>query len=337
MQQTLSRSLAAIAGLLLLLSGCMGGGAGPTATGPTAPTFSHDTGAIEGLVLNDEQIPLAGAQVGVQGPEARQTSTDESGRFVFSNLKPGEYTVLVNALGYKVDTRKAVVVPGEPTPLSFTLTSIPIAGLPYKKVHGPLPGKFFCGFSALVAGPCKIIGFSDPNNPLEQQWNSLSGRENNLFEFRDIHKNNRSHPDDEFSQAVVEISWSSTNPSARWLQATIEDLPSTAGARNLTEPDWNRTAGVSPLRMGLKPGMRSYDGKWSVPDPIRGFLVGVFPVADPANPKTPSDVPCPSSAPVCLANRTIGASAYTEQKFEVWITLFYNGDPESKYTALKDE
>lgn len=322
----------------LVLAGCMGGAgpAGTSGTDPPKPTFDADTGAIEGTVTNDERMPVAAAALAVRGAVSRDTTTDASGRFAFGNLPPGEYDLLVAALGYEEFARKATVALGEVTAIDVTLNPIPISGVPYKRLHGPLTGKFFCGFSALVSGPCKVIGLSDSNHPVEQQWRSVSGGEGNIFEFRDIHKKNRSNPDDEFSAAVVEITWRSGSAGSQWLQSTIEDLPATAGARDLSEPDWNRTVGISPLRMTLTPGMKSYDGKWTVPDEIKGFLVGVFPSPDPSNPKTPPDLPCPSPAPTCLGNRTLGASAYMEQKFEVWISLFYNGKPDSAFTAVRD-
>lgn len=61
--------------------------------------FSQTSGRVEGQVLNDEKLPISGAQVVLVPEPARRgrhelfraTTTDQFGRFVLASIAPGEY------------------------------------------------------------------------------------------------------------------------------------------------------------------------------------------------------------------------------------------------------
>lgn len=85
-------------------------------------TSKVTTGRIVGLVSDyaNSNTPVAGATVTlVQQGEVKVTGSD--GRFEFSNLRPGSYTVEVSANNFQVNTQMAYVVAGEYTHCDFQL------------------------------------------------------------------------------------------------------------------------------------------------------------------------------------------------------------------------
>lgn len=85
-------------------------------------TSKVTTGRIVGLVSDyaNSNTPIAGATVTlVQQGVVKVTGSD--GRFEFSNLRPGSYTVEVSANNFQVNTQMAYVVAGEYTHCDFQL------------------------------------------------------------------------------------------------------------------------------------------------------------------------------------------------------------------------
>jgi hypothetical protein len=58
--------------------------------------------SLSGIVKNEGFVPISGAEVALQRKYSVsvRTSTDEHGTFTFSDLQPGEYSVLVNYPGF---------------------------------------------------------------------------------------------------------------------------------------------------------------------------------------------------------------------------------------------
>jgi hypothetical protein len=116
--------------LTMLLAGCAADAPRSeakaiTSSAPPA-TASLDTGAISGLTLNDEALPLAGARIGIS-PGTAEITSDAEGRFSFSELAPGTYALVVERVGYESTGRKAEVRAGEVTYVNLTLKPIVIA------------------------------------------------------------------------------------------------------------------------------------------------------------------------------------------------------------------
>ena len=83
---------------------------------------NEKTGKIVGLVSDfaNANTPIAGATVTlVQQGDAKVTGAD--GRFEFSNLKPGSYTIAVAANNFQVTTQMAYVYAGESSHCDFQL------------------------------------------------------------------------------------------------------------------------------------------------------------------------------------------------------------------------
>jgi hypothetical protein len=83
------------------------------------------TGTMEGNVLDPQNAGIADATVTITNNAtgvARIVTSDSAGRFSAPFLQPGNYTVLVEAKGFKQDKRENVVVAvSETLPLTFTL------------------------------------------------------------------------------------------------------------------------------------------------------------------------------------------------------------------------
>lgn len=101
----------------LVLAGCTAGtDASGQAIGRPDAQFDASTGAILGLVLTQDELPIPGAQVGIIGPGTEATViTTETGEFVFSRLSPGTYTLTAVALGYSSGQSSVTVAAGEVT------------------------------------------------------------------------------------------------------------------------------------------------------------------------------------------------------------------------------
>lgn len=169
---------------------------GPRAAEPA--TFGESTGAIQGLVVDDAINPIAGAIVGVKETDA-STTTDAGGRFAFSQLEPGTYTVLANALGYSAVARTVDVVPGELVEVQLTLEALAVVE-PYYVVQ-TFAGLIECawGLSGAGSGNCLPIQF------LIQQYNLSNPTNTRIIGLYAI-----SEPQ-KVVQGVFEMVW---NPSA---------------------------------------------------------------------------------------------------------------------------
>lgn len=115
------RSLAFTLAAVLLLSGCASQ-AKPQTQETLSATASPSAGfgSIGGQVLDEEDRPIAGAQVGMIRPSLN-TTTDAEGKFVFNDLEPGEYEIAVGRLGYESAAQRVKVVSDEVAPFTIRL------------------------------------------------------------------------------------------------------------------------------------------------------------------------------------------------------------------------
>ena len=61
-----------------------------------------DSADCRGVVLDENGVPVAAAQIKLEGPgdQIRRTDSDKAGRFVLRNLSPGDYKIEVHAEGF---------------------------------------------------------------------------------------------------------------------------------------------------------------------------------------------------------------------------------------------
>lgn len=120
-----------VASALVAVSGCLSHAASkpraevlPSAE-PAVATAR--TGAIAGLMEDEEAQPIAGAQVALAGL-ARVTQSDASGAFTFNGLPPGLYRVAASRAGFASLIVPVRVEAGQVVPLKLQLMNTPGTG-----------------------------------------------------------------------------------------------------------------------------------------------------------------------------------------------------------------
>lgn len=169
-----SRSLPVVVILALpALAGCLGGdSSGPDgASEASSATATDVTGGIEGSVVNDEQVPVAGATVGIRrsaGSFGNETTTSGSGRFAFSGLEPGSYEIAAVAAFHQPAGTAVTVEVGRVVEVTITLVPLaPTEELYYETI--PARGYITCsvGYFLLTGtytmNPCQEILGNDAN------------------------------------------------------------------------------------------------------------------------------------------------------------------------------
>lgn len=123
--------------LAVALSGCVEtdasrGAAIPTESGPAV--VSETTGGIDGQVMDDEQLAVQGASIGIRsagGAVGNQTTSAADGTFSFSALEPGEHELVAQSPFHKAATKRVSVIAGESQSVTFVLqpTAAPVERL----------------------------------------------------------------------------------------------------------------------------------------------------------------------------------------------------------------
>lgn len=110
--------------LATVLAGCASAGGAEDVSSPTGLAFDATGGAIGGIVVNTENVPIAGALVAIQ--DGAPTTTAEDGRFLIAGLAGGTYQVFAQALGCSSVARSVDVAEGETVDVVFTLEALPV-------------------------------------------------------------------------------------------------------------------------------------------------------------------------------------------------------------------
>ena len=80
---------------------------------PFVLSQSRETGAIDGVVIDEERLPLPGVTVTLTSPNligTRSAVTDTEGKYRFPSLPPGVYTVKAELPGFATTVRENIRV-----------------------------------------------------------------------------------------------------------------------------------------------------------------------------------------------------------------------------------
>jgi iron complex outermembrane receptor protein len=89
--------------------------------GCASNAWSQTTGSIRGRVTNRTGGAAEAVSVGLQG-QTQGDITDEQGRFQIRQVAPGQYTLVVTALGLKTEQQTVTVAAGQTATVNFSLT-----------------------------------------------------------------------------------------------------------------------------------------------------------------------------------------------------------------------
>lgn len=115
-----------LAAFTAALAGCLGGSTPAAPTSSIAYEPSGATGVVEGVVVNEETLPIEDATVGLAADVKVRTQTDQGGRFRL-DLAPGTHQILAQKDGYKPGAIDVNVAAGETAKTRIILKAAPVS------------------------------------------------------------------------------------------------------------------------------------------------------------------------------------------------------------------
>jgi hypothetical protein len=225
------RNLVLLTLACLVLSGCSGSDSKAQETpGPSTEPAGPDSGAIYGMVTNDEGLPVSQVTVGVVELN-KLAKTGEDGVYRLSPIPPGDYKVVPERLGYTASARMVKVVAGEETKADFVLKAIPVAKDPVVSTI-PYAGVIQCSVNPVwPINPCNGITGTDTS----RFWVKLD-------------------QDLPWSQSLLEATWTpSTAATSQRLELDFCDYRGGDKLQNCDDSSWTDYAsGGPPLRTDTK-------------------------------------------------------------------------------------
>jgi hypothetical protein len=316
---------------LATLAGCIGvDDADPTSdqdqqTGPAE--FTEDTGAVSGTVLDDQGLPVEKGQVALAGDGFEEaTTTDEAGRFAFSNVDPGSYRLFINALGYESVGKNVDVVVGEVTTVEVLLEPVAVAEPHAETQIGE--GKVACSVRAYPGVP--LAGVIEPG------WYTgvaVCGlpvisdlREDQFLIIYEIPEGAQ--------ELYVEMEWESNQATGKGLSVVLEH----SGHANDPDYTFGSDIGESPLFILADEETMAQVANTSEIDCLQEtceLYTRVFAAANTTNLDWPTDPPdVPVFGP--MHKRMLDVGIVWEQRFTQYLTSFHNQTRPEDFTALQD-
>ncbi|MBI2078709.1 MAG: carboxypeptidase regulatory-like domain-containing protein [Euryarchaeota archaeon] len=193
-------------------SGCVGEGGGeeasPRPSGAGPATFDESTGAVTGVVTDDEFAPLADAELLLRPADMTARSAPD-GTFAFSNVPPGKHTLLAGRLGYESFSLDVEVRAGEET-AGVTVVLPPLPTVQPRQVTSQFTGFITCsvGHAGVLSEECgeglqTSIGTfgKNPRNNIDWKFN--------ITEFEDL------------ENVFVELDWEPASAAAQKLALNV--------------------------------------------------------------------------------------------------------------------
>lgn len=289
-----------------ILAGCSGQ-AGPESDQPELSVdATGETGAVEGVVIDDAVNPVVGAQVATTSAAGVvQSVTEESGKFVLNGVTPGRQTIFAAALGYNSVAKVVEVVAGEVTSISLTISPIPIVQ-PFVETFGPYEGYFECRLARLgTTGECGWLG-GGFDHPTELYPNDKS-----IFRFNITSEDYRTFVGD-----------------MRWQQGSFATSTAMRLAFSYDKRDSNHYfcsgEGGTPLQW-----------RWAYPDIEASECARVGSTDEPDRPYL-KDNPMRAYANVPFGTDTNPVYLSLQQRFEVIVTVFYGEPAPAEFNGFPD-
>lgn len=287
--------------LILLASGCTSGAGNQSAATTGPPAVDEDSGALLAVIRDEELRPVQGALVGI--PDlAIDAETGEDGQALLANVPPGSHDVFVSALGYQEASAKVEFVAGTTTERSFALLAIQVEQPRSERI--PFTGRFECAFTFLDIQwrTCDDTGTVWPSSDNSERFNKPLG----------------------VRQIVAELRWqaASAGTGQNLDFSVMEGRPDRQGCQ------WYANDyGPSPVKLVVTVGETYVNahsaaatgscGDTVIDDKDKDLLVKIH------------------SSPTYVADQaTVGVTL--GQKYDGYVTLFYDMDAPEGYTAFKD-
>lgn len=324
------RLLVAATSFIMLTAGCVGSQAAPRQAPDDAapappPKFTDDTGAIVGIVSDEEGVGLEGVEVGLVELQV-STQTDLGGAFTLSEIAPGGYSLVAQKLGYESSARKITVEAGTIAEAHLQLLALPVEEAYHatKIENGNVqcsvrayPGVPTGGTGGLppwvtgvaVCGLVSLPGFAPDRFLINYEWPENT------------------------QEVLLEMEWKSTQALGRGLSVVLEHQ----GHPNDAKYTFGRDTGPSPLIVDVNEtkmlnvsetsGIECLESKCKV-------YTRVFAEANTTDmgfPVPPPDLPVLGRPP-----NKIDAGFTLDQRFTQYMTTFHFQTKPAGFTALAD-
>jgi hypothetical protein len=310
----MNRLLSAFALGLFLLSGCAASSSSGAAGRPGgAPTGA--TGEVRGVVTDEALTPIAGALVAALGLN-RTTTTDSMGTFLLAEIPIGNVVIAVQALGFEPSSRKVEVKDGGSVEIAIVL----------RATESPVPYHTTRIEQGIIG--CGVLG----KIPM---YNDKPNSSHNIIAACGIFGNAGYYNVDRFvihwtlgsldktSGFFGETTWTPTQATGRSLDAlwTVYDSASTVGGT----ASLGRVNGLSPLSMRI------------TSQAIKDLLSKKSTITECAVSNCTVHTYHYGRANTLGSGYPADAGVAVQQKYQEYLTEFFNQDLPPKFSILPDQ
>lgn len=286
---------------LVAFAGCTGGGGGkelPPQTSAAEPTVDADSGAVHGFVTDDQVAAVKGAGIAITAL-GLATTTDDNGEFTLNDVPPGLHDLFVSRIGYESKGQRVEVAAAEVTEVRISLLPIAVA----EPFHDSIPfsGQFQCSLALF-----------------DVLWQDCGVETTSAFYFEKPQG---------VRHLVGELRW--TSASAGTGQNLDFNLVKGTSVEDTESTQWYaNTFGPSPLMIHVTVGEQ-------FENPDSAAAVGASDqdqVVDDEDTKVGFNI---YSSPTYVADQAL-VGLTLEQKFNGYVTLFYDMDVPEGFSAFAD-
>ncbi len=272
---------------------------------------SEDLGAIEGRVLDDEDIGVTAVQVALRGSDELY-ATNGLGEFLIPYVAPGEHIVDVAKIGFQSQSVPVRVDPEQVATLTIRLTPQAVPEATYYETT-TFTGYYECALGAGVwVSACSYpytavyLGLRDGACPQPPACTPPLVNLSNYGFQPDIQRNEFRYNftvEPNATQVVSEMAWSPNTVISKNMQLIISCPDYDPVADDCNGPTYARTNGQTPVRVVWNASQVRDPPQWVM---ARGYL--------------------PFTIPQVAFN----------QRFDMWNTVFYHGPAPEDFSILDE-